>query len=163
MVGPGTPTCAWVLALDTAARERTEEHYEPSQDRAAQRAEDRRANGREGPTVAGVPGAISNLPDNATDHGGGRDDGRHRLVVFCCTSVLISRRLELGRPRVGRLARTALAALLMGVGLGLLRLVGAPLGALIAFACAAYPALLFSLRVLGADDVRVLIKRGSPA
>jgi O-antigen/teichoic acid export membrane protein len=85
------------------------------------------------------------------------------LVVFCCTSVLISRRLELGRPRVGRLARTALAALLMGVGLGLLRLAGAPLAVLIAFACVAYPALLFSLRVLGADDVRVLIKRGSPA
>jgi hypothetical protein len=53
--------------------------------------------------------------------------------------------------------------LLMGVGLGLLRLAGAPLGALIAFACVAYPVLLFSLRVLAADDVRVLIKRGSPA
>lgn len=85
------------------------------------------------------------------------------LVVFCCTSVLISRRLELGRPRVGRLARTALAALLMGVGLALLRLADAPLAALIAFACVAYPGLLFSMRVLGADDIRVLIKRGSPA
>jgi O-antigen/teichoic acid export membrane protein len=84
-------------------------------------------------------------------------------VVFCCTSVLISRRLELGRPRVGRLARTALAALLMGIGLALLRLASAPLAALIAFACVAYPALLFSMRVLGADDIRVLIKRGSPA
>jgi O-antigen/teichoic acid export membrane protein len=85
------------------------------------------------------------------------------LVVFCCTSVLISRRLELGRPRVGRLARTALAALLMGIGLALLRLASAPLAALIAFACVAYPTLLFSMRVLGADDIRVLIKRGSPA
>jgi O-antigen/teichoic acid export membrane protein len=84
-------------------------------------------------------------------------------VVFGCTSVLIQRRLELGRPRIGRLARTALAALLMGIGLALLRVASAPLAVLIAFAAIAYPALLFSMRVLGADDIRVLIKRGTPA
>lgn len=84
-------------------------------------------------------------------------------VVFACTSVLIVRKLELGRPRVDRLARTALAALLMGLGLVLLRLASAPLAVLIAFAAVAYPALLFGMRVLGADELRILIKRGSPA
>jgi len=84
-------------------------------------------------------------------------------VVFACTSVLIARKLELGRPRVDRLARTALAALLMGAGLVLLRLASAPLAALIAFAAVAYPALLFGMRVLGADELRILVKRGSPA
>jgi O-antigen/teichoic acid export membrane protein len=84
-------------------------------------------------------------------------------VVFGCTSALIVRSLELGRPRIDRFARTMLAAVIMGLGLGALRLASAPLAVLIAFACVTYPALLFGMRVLGADDVRVLLKRGTPA
>jgi hypothetical protein len=44
-----------------------------------------------------------------------------------------------------------------------LRLLDAPLGALIAAACVLYPALLFSLRAFGPEDVRLVLRRGQPA
>jgi O-antigen/teichoic acid export membrane protein len=84
-------------------------------------------------------------------------------VVFASAATLIMRRLELARPPLGRLARTALAALTLGLGLGALRLVGAPLAALVLSACAGYPALLFALRALTVEDVRLVLRRGAPA
>jgi O-antigen/teichoic acid export membrane protein len=84
-------------------------------------------------------------------------------VVFAAAAMLITRKLELGRPPLGRLGRTALAALLLGLALGALRLVGAPLGVLILSACVCYPALLFALRALALEDVRLVLRRGAPA
>jgi O-antigen/teichoic acid export membrane protein len=84
-------------------------------------------------------------------------------VVFAAAFTLVLRRLELPRPKLGRIGRTAIAAALMGLGLGLLRLAGVPLGGLALTACVAYPALLIALRALGAEDVRFLLRRGSPA
>jgi O-antigen/teichoic acid export membrane protein len=81
------------------------------------------------------------------------------VVVFACTSMLILRRLQLGRPHIGRLGRTVLAAALLGGELAVLRALGAPLGVLIASACVSYPALLFGLGALSLDDVRVVIGR----
>ncbi|HEY4428392.1 MAG TPA: flippase [Solirubrobacteraceae bacterium] len=81
------------------------------------------------------------------------------VVVFVCTSMLILRRLQLGRPHIGRLGRTVLAAALLGGELAALRALGAPLGVLIASACVSYPALLFGLGALGLDDVRIVIGR----
>ncbi len=66
-------------------------------------------------------------------------------------------------PPVGRIARTAAAALTLGALLGMLRATGAPLGALIAAACVLYPTLLFVLRAFGRDDVRLVLRRGQPA
>jgi len=76
---------------------------------------------------------------------------------------LVLAELEIPRPRLGRMGRTALAAGLLGCALGVLRLVGAPLGVLIAAACVLYPALLFGLGALHVDDVRLVLRRGSPA
>jgi O-antigen/teichoic acid export membrane protein len=85
------------------------------------------------------------------------------VVVFGVSLRLILRTLELSLPNPARMARTVLAAALMGAGLALLRLVEVPLGVLVLVACISYPALLFGLRALVVDDVRVLLRRGAVA
>jgi O-antigen/teichoic acid export membrane protein len=85
------------------------------------------------------------------------------IVVLVSSTTLILDKLELPWPKPGRIGRTAIAAVLLGVGLGLMRVAGAPLEALIAAACLAYPALLFGLRAFGVEDVRVLLRRAAPA
>lgn len=85
-------------------------------------------------------------------------------VVVCASSLsLILRELELPLPRLGRIGRTTLAAALLAGGLDALRLIDAPLAVLVLAACVFYPALLFGLRALGLEDVRVLLRRGTPA
>jgi flagellar M-ring protein FliF len=63
VVGPGNADVRVNVALDTASRERSEEHYEPSKTalRSEQKVEEMAAETAAG--VAGVPGAVSNLPD----------------------------------------------------------------------------------------------------
>jgi O-antigen/teichoic acid export membrane protein len=85
------------------------------------------------------------------------------VVVLVYTWRLVERKLELGRPRLGRIGRTAIAAALLAVALLAAKLAGGPLGVLVAVAVVGYPALLFGLRAVGADDVRVLLKRGAVA
>jgi flagellar M-ring protein FliF len=62
VVGPGNSDVRVNVDLNTASRERMEEHYTP--ERTALRSEHKteEADGVEGATVAGVPGAQSNLP-----------------------------------------------------------------------------------------------------
>jgi len=81
-------------------------------------------------------------------------------VVVCGASlVLILRTLEMPLPKPGRIGRAAVAAALLTGLLEALALAGAPLAVLIVAACAAYPALLFALRALDVDDVRVVLGR----
>jgi O-antigen/teichoic acid export membrane protein len=84
-------------------------------------------------------------------------------VVLVQTSRLISAQLGTDRPALGRLRRTVLAAVVLGAGLGLMRLGGAPLGALVAAGALGYPALLIGLRALELDDLRVVLRRGATA
>ncbi|HEY2217351.1 MAG TPA: polysaccharide biosynthesis C-terminal domain-containing protein, partial [Solirubrobacteraceae bacterium] len=84
-------------------------------------------------------------------------------IVLVQTSQLIAKTLEIKRPALGKLGRTALAAIVLGVGLGLLRIAGAPLGALIAAAAVAYPALLFGLGAVSVADLRLALRRGATA
>jgi O-antigen/teichoic acid export membrane protein len=81
------------------------------------------------------------------------------VVVFSASSVLIKRELNLGWPKPGRMGRTVIAAALLGGELAVLKLLGAPLGALVASSCVSYPALLFGLGALHADDVRIVLGR----
>jgi O-antigen/teichoic acid export membrane protein len=81
------------------------------------------------------------------------------VVVWACSLSLIVKELELPLPKPGRIARTAIAAALLGAGLEALRLASAPLAVLLLAACLAYPALLFALRALAIDDVRVVLGR----
>jgi len=85
------------------------------------------------------------------------------LVVFSLALRMVLTELELPRPRLGRMGRTALAATLLGIVLGAMQLAGAPLGALVAAACICYPALLFGLGALQTDDLRLVMRRGRPA
>ncbi len=84
-------------------------------------------------------------------------------VVFASAVTLVLRALELSRPKLGRMGRTAIAATVLGLGLGVLRLLDAPLAALVAFACVAYPALLFGLRALELEDLRTVLRKGAIA
>jgi flagellar M-ring protein FliF len=61
--GVGSVDVRVKLELDRSSKERTEEHYEPT--RTAMRSEQKTEEtvGTEGTTVAGVPGAQTNLPD----------------------------------------------------------------------------------------------------
>jgi O-antigen/teichoic acid export membrane protein len=84
-------------------------------------------------------------------------------VVFALALRLVLGALDLARPQLGRIGRTALAAAALGCVLGGLRLIDAPLGALVAAACVFYPAFLFGLRALELDDLRLVLRRGQPA
>jgi O-antigen/teichoic acid export membrane protein len=85
------------------------------------------------------------------------------VFVFASSLSLILKTLELPLPRPGRIGRTVVAAALLAAGLDALRLVDAPLAVLAVAACVAYPALLFALRALGLDDVRILLRRRTAA
>jgi O-antigen/teichoic acid export membrane protein len=80
-------------------------------------------------------------------------------VVFIASSRLVVRELQISNPPIGRVLRTAAGAVLLGLLLGAMRLLDAPLGALVATTCVAYPALLFALRAIGVEDVQVLLRR----
>ncbi len=85
------------------------------------------------------------------------------VVVLALTTKEILGKLEMALPKIGRISRSAAAAALLGVLLGLLRAVNAPLAVLVAAACVLYPTLLLALRAFGAEDARVLLRRGQPA
>lgn len=85
-------------------------------------------------------------------------------VVVCGASYrLIRGELELNRPGIGRVGRTAGAALLLFGVLSALKLLSDSLVVLVPAACVFYPALLFALRALEPGDVRILLRRGSIA
>ncbi|HEY5956544.1 MAG TPA: flagellar basal-body MS-ring/collar protein FliF, partial [Polyangiaceae bacterium] len=85
IVGTGNAEVRIAVDLDTSAKEKVEEHYEPSKTalRSENRTEER--NGTGAPGVAGVPGALTNLPDarqagaQATENPGAPDGSTSRL------------------------------------------------------------------------------------
>jgi flagellar M-ring protein FliF len=85
IVGPGNADVRVNLKLDTSAREKVEEHYEPSKTalRSEQKVQELSGTGQAG--VAGVPGALTNLPDarqagaDVTEAPGGGDGAVSRL------------------------------------------------------------------------------------
>ncbi len=81
------------------------------------------------------------------------------VVVFAASFALIKSHLALQLPKPGRMGRTLLAALLLAGELTVLKLLGAPLGALVATSCVSYPALLLGLGALRLDEVRMALRR----
>ncbi len=85
IVGPGNADIRVNLKLDTSAKEKVEEHYEPSKTalRSEQKVQESGGTGQAG--VAGVPGALTNLPDarqagaDVTEAPGGGEGAVSRL------------------------------------------------------------------------------------
>jgi O-antigen/teichoic acid export membrane protein len=67
------------------------------------------------------------------------------------------------RPRLGRLLRTLVAALAMGLATLLARVAGVPLAGLAAVAAVSYFPCLLALRVLTVDEVRSVLRKEPPA
>ena len=84
-------------------------------------------------------------------------------VVLLQTTRLVVNRFPGSEFEFGRVGRTAIAAIVLGLVLGVMRLADAPVGALITVACVLYPALLFGLKAVGRDELRVLLSRGATA
>jgi flagellar M-ring protein FliF len=63
VTGPGGVDVRINVDLDEASRERTEEHYEPTKTALRSEHKSEEATTQEGASVAGVPGAQTNLPD----------------------------------------------------------------------------------------------------
>jgi flagellar M-ring protein FliF len=63
VTGPGGVDVRVNVDLDEASRERTEEHYEPTKTALRSEHKSEEATTQEGASVAGVPGAQTNLPD----------------------------------------------------------------------------------------------------
>jgi O-antigen/teichoic acid export membrane protein len=83
------------------------------------------------------------------------------LLVCALSLKVVMERLELGLPAPGRIGRTVLAALVLGLALAGLRAAGAPLGVLAAAACVLYPALLFGLKAVEPRDLAAVVRRGA--
>jgi hypothetical protein len=83
------------------------------------------------------------------------------LLVCGLSLKVILDTLDLGLPAPGRIARTVLAAIALGLALAGLRAAGAPLGALAVAACLLYPALLFGLHAIEPADVAAVLRRGA--
>ena len=81
------------------------------------------------------------------------------MLVFGLSLRVVWSRLGPRRPELGRGARIVLAAGLLGGALEALRAAGAGLAILIVAAGLLYPALLFGLRALGREDLRILLRR----
>lgn len=83
------------------------------------------------------------------------------LLVLTLSVRLVLRSIEM-RPALGRLARTIVAAAIMGGVVAALNAAGASVAVLAAAAVVAYPAMLFALRVITVEEI-VLMARREPA
>src|SRR5580700_451198 len=79
------------------------------------------------------------------------------LVVMVLITRDIIRALSM-RPRVGRLARTAAAAVVMGIATWLAQSAGVPLLGLVAISGVTYSVAIAGLRVLSLSDVRAILR-----
>ncbi len=117
-VGRGKADVRVHVDLDAATRERTEEHYEPSQTalRSEHKVEESAAG--EGATVAGVPGAQTNLPDGDPEFAPPEEElaaGAGGLVRRSQTrNWEVDRVTEKVRTPAGRINRVSVAVLMDG-------------------------------------------------
>ena len=114
VVGPGHADVRIGLTLDAAQHDRTEEHYEPSKTalRSEQKTDERSA--PEGPTVAGVPGAPSNLPDGTAQPLQGPNAGGGSARTSWTRNWEVDRVTEHITTPAGRVSRLSVAILVDG-------------------------------------------------
>jgi flagellar M-ring protein FliF len=114
VVGSGHADVRIGLALDGASHERTEEHYEPAKTalRSEQKTEERSAPQAE--TVAGVPGAASNLPDGTATPVAGPVTGGNGSRTSWTRNWEVDRVTERTTTPAGRVNRLTVAVLVDG-------------------------------------------------
>jgi flagellar M-ring protein FliF len=114
VVGPGHADVRIGLALDGASHERTEEHYEPAKTalRSEQKTEERAA--QQGESVAGVPGAVSNLPDGTGTPAPGPSAGGSGFRTSWTRNWEVDRVTERTTTPAGRVNRLTVAVLVDG-------------------------------------------------
>jgi O-antigen/teichoic acid export membrane protein len=81
------------------------------------------------------------------------------LVVFAASLNVIRGGLGAPLPSLAKVGRALVAAVLLTGVVALVRAAGASLGVLVLATGVVYPALLFGLRALSLDDVRLVLKR----
>ena len=84
-------------------------------------------------------------------------------VVVAMETKLVMDALQISRPNLSRILRTAVCALVLAGELVITKALGAPLWGLVLLACLSYPALLLALGGMSLDDVSVVLKRRVPA
>jgi flagellar M-ring protein FliF len=114
VVGPGHADVRIGLTIDSASRERMEEHYEPSKTalRSEQKSEEKAT--PEAATVAGVPGAASNLPDGTAEPLGGGAAANGAFRTSWTRNWEVDRVTEKTNTPAGRVSRLTVAALVDG-------------------------------------------------
>jgi len=114
VVGPGHADVRIGLAIDGASHERTEEHYEPAKTalRSEQKTEERSAPQAE--SVAGVPGAASNLPDGTATPAAGPATGGSGFRTSWTRNWEVDRVTERTTTPAGRVNRLTVAVLVDG-------------------------------------------------
>jgi flagellar M-ring protein FliF len=114
VVGPGHADVRIGLSLDGASHERTEEHYEPAKTalRSEQKTEERSTPQTE--TVAGVPGALSNLPDGTATPVAGPSTSGAGFRTSWTRNWEVDRVTERTTTPAGRVNRLTVAVLVDG-------------------------------------------------
>jgi len=114
VVGAGHADVRIGLTLDSAQHDRTEEHYEPSKTalRSEQKTDERAT--PEGPTVAGVPGAPSNLPDGTAQQTQGPAGVGASARTSWTRNWEVDRVTEHTTTPAGRVSRLSVAILVDG-------------------------------------------------
>ncbi|MGO9489630.1 MAG: flippase [Solirubrobacteraceae bacterium] len=84
-------------------------------------------------------------------------------VVVAMETKLVMDALQIRRPRLGRVGRTAVCALVLAAELAIAKALGAQLWTLVLLACISYPALLLGLGGMSLDDILLVMRRRAPA
>jgi O-antigen/teichoic acid export membrane protein len=84
------------------------------------------------------------------------------VTVMSLSARIVLRKLQM-RPHLGRILRTAVAAVVMGLAVWLARIAGIPLAGLAAIAAVSYFPCLLALRVLSVGEVRSVLRKEPPA
>jgi O-antigen/teichoic acid export membrane protein len=83
-------------------------------------------------------------------------------VVVAMETKIVMDALQIRRPNVSRVARTAVCALVLGGELAAAKALGAPLGALVLLSVISYPALLLGLGGMSVEDILTVLRRRAP-
>lgn len=114
-VGPGNAAVRVAFDLDRATRERTEEHYEPTRTAVRSEQQTEELSGAAAAAgVAGVPGALSNLPDGVPPDEIGADPAGSLVRRTHVRNWEVDKVTEKTQTPAGKLRRVSVAVLVNG-------------------------------------------------